>query len=411
MINIILCIATVFIILVKSQDGIEIHHSENYMNTKKASFLALSFGVILSVLITMAGVGSVQAGTTESGREFLNPDGTLKLDGSYSGLIDLKPWHVRLDPSHGPVLSAAQSLPPAGWSALGSGNSGNGSLSAEVWAIAVSGSNVYVGGFFTDVKNNNVPIPEADYIARWDGQNWSALGSNGAGNGSLNQFVTSIALVGGDLYVGGAFENVNNNGTVLPAADYLAKWNGTDWAAVGSNAAGGTGSLNGSVTAIAVDNSNPTQTNLYVGGLFTIVQDQRSSSIAHYIAKWDGQYWSALGSDGAGVELYNSVPRALAFSEGNLYVGGEFTDVNNDGVFLTAADYIAKWDGTNWSALGSNEAGNGSLNDIVYDIAVSGNNVYARRTVYGRKQPRNNLECRRLDCQMGWHELVCTWFE
>jgi hypothetical protein len=268
-------------------------------------------------------------------------------------------------------------LPAPGWSALGSGNSGNGSLSAEVWAIAVSGSNVFVGGFFTDIKNNNVPIPEADYIARWDGQNWSALGSNGAGNGSLNQFVTSIAVVGGDLYVGGAFENVNNNGTVLPAADYIAKWNGTEWSAVGSNSGGGTGSLNGSVTALAVDNRNPTQTNLYVGGLFTVVQDLRGTSIAHYIAKWDGQYWSALGSDGAGSGALNAVPRALTFSGGNLYVGGEFTDVNNNGVFLTAADYIAKWDGTNWSALGSNGAGNGSLNNIVYDIAVSGNNVYA----------------------------------
>jgi hypothetical protein len=70
------------------------------MISKKTSFLALSFVVIFCLLVTMYGVVSAQADTTVSGSEFLNPDGTLKLDGSYSGLINLQPWHVRLDPSH-----------------------------------------------------------------------------------------------------------------------------------------------------------------------------------------------------------------------------------------------------------------------------------------------------------------------
>ena len=35
-----------------------------------------------------------------------------------------------------------------------------------MYAIAVSGSNVYVGGYFTDAAN----IATADYLAKWDGK-------------------------------------------------------------------------------------------------------------------------------------------------------------------------------------------------------------------------------------------------
>jgi hypothetical protein len=43
----------------------------------------------------------------------------------------------------------------------------------------VSGSDVYVGGVFTDAGGN----PNADRIARWDGSAWQALG------GGLNNAV------------------------------------------------------------------------------------------------------------------------------------------------------------------------------------------------------------------------------
>lgn len=59
-----------------------------------------------------------------------------------------------------------------------------------------------------------VVLGAADNIARWDGANWSALGSNGAGDGSINSNVMNIIIANnGDLYVGGIFTNVNNNGT------------------------------------------------------------------------------------------------------------------------------------------------------------------------------------------------------
>src|SRR5439155_10293741 len=55
--------------------------------------------------------------------------------------------------------------------------------------------------------------------------------------------------------------------------------------------------------------------NLYIGGLFTVVGETQ----ANYIAKWNGSSWSALGS-GMNSEVY-----ALAVSGGGKYAGGQFT--------------------------------------------------------------------------------------
>jgi hypothetical protein len=49
-----------------------------------------------------------------------------------------------------------------------------------------------------------------------------------------------------------------------------------------------------------------------------------------------------------------------------VYAGGSFTTA--DGV---AANYVAKWDGSSWSALGS------GMNNGVYALAVSGSELYA----------------------------------
>ncbi|MDL1895247.1 hypothetical protein FBQ82_03175 [Anaerolineae bacterium CFX7] len=364
---------------------------------------------------------------------FLNADGTLNLAAQPHGTFDLSGWNVKLDAVRGPVLdpvgSDAQAPSAVGdWSALGSNGAGDGSLNNQVWALAVSGSEVYVGGSFTNVNNNGTALGAADHIAKWDGTNWSALGSNGAGDGSLNSNVFALAVIGNDLYVGGSFTNVNNNGTVLDTADYIAKWDGTNWSPLGSNGHGngslnytvralavsgndlyvggwfwnvnsgaadyiakwngtnwsalgsnywGNGSINNRVYALAVSGSD-----LYVGGLFTNVDNNGTVlDAADYIVKWDGANWSALGSNGAGDGAIGGSRKnvtALAVRGSDLYVGGDFTDVNNNGTVLGAADYIAKWDGTNWSALGSNGAGDGALYHIesVYALAMSGSDLY-----------------------------------
>ena len=109
---------------------------------------------------------------------------------------------------------------------MGSNGAGDGPLNPGPVVVQIDGSDVYVGGSFTNVNHNGTVLPAADYIAKWDTLTgtWSALGSNGSANGSLNQAVYTLGMVGDKLYAGGRFTNVNNNGTVLNTADYIAAY-------------------------------------------------------------------------------------------------------------------------------------------------------------------------------------------
>ena len=227
-----------------------------------------------------------------------------------------------------------------------SNGAGDGPLNSPystVWALLVDGSgNLYVGGQFTHAGS----VGAADYVAKWDTLtgNWSALGSNGSGDGSFSspysQHVQALAMdESGNLYVGGYFNDVNNNGTVLDAADFVAKWDGTNWSTLGSNGAGKS-SLMSQVYALTVDGNG----DLYVGGTFTDVNSNGTVlGEADYITKWDGTDWSALGSNGAGNGSLNSYVYALGLTGNELYVGGEFINVNNNGTVLNTADYIAAY--------------------------------------------------------------------
>ena len=80
---------------------------------------------------------------------------------------------------------------------------------------------------------------------------------------------------------------------------------------------------------------------------------------------WDDQF-QMLGA-------WLAVNAVVADGLGNVYIGGDFTVVGN-----VAANYIAKWDGKSWSALGSGVSGEDPNRDpTVYAIAVIGTDVYA----------------------------------
>src|SRR5260370_30788808 len=83
-------------------------------------------------------------------------------------------------------------------------------MNAYVMALAVSGSDVYAGGVFTTAGGS-----AANYIAKWDGSSWSALGSGtGGGNQSV---VFALAVSGSDLYAGGYFITAGAAGGQFPS--------------------------------------------------------------------------------------------------------------------------------------------------------------------------------------------------
>jgi hypothetical protein len=331
--------------------------------------LVLTFSALSPVMTAQAKAGdsvSVAQGVSPAG--MLNPDGTLDLKAGVNGALDLQGYGVQLDPLKGPVFTPAASVPAGTWAAIGDGG---GAFDGGVRAILIDGTDVYVGGSFSNAAN----IPEADYVAKWDGSNWSALGSNSYGNGALTNDVTSLAMVGTDLYVGGWFSTFNSSGLYLEGGAYIAKWDGSAWSALGNDGAGGS-SLNNGVTTLAVNG-----TDLYVGGRFTDVKNGSTTlTAADYVAKWDTQAgsWSALGDNGSsnGSFASGTYISSLAYNNGTLYVGGQFSNVNDGGTPQTAADNIALWDGTHWSSLGSNGAGEGSISGTVLTLTASGTDLY-----------------------------------
>src|SRR6185503_17875406 len=142
---------------------------------------------------------------------------------------------------------------------------------SNVYALAVSGSNLYAGGYFTTAGAS-----PAKYIAKWDGSNWTPLGSGmQGGNAQFPGSVLALAVVGSDLYAGGSFTNA---GGIL--ASNIAKWNGSSWSALGLG-------LNTVVNALAGSGNS-----LYAGGSFVTA----GGSPASFIARWDGNSWTPLGS-------------------------------------------------------------------------------------------------------------------
>jgi hypothetical protein len=214
------------------------------------------------------------------------------------------------------------------WYALGAGITG---FSGEVYAIAVSGSDVYVGGYFFTAGGASIYS-----IARWDGAAWHTLDTG------ISGYVYSLVVSNGLLYVGGNFAFAGS----VPAAN-IARWDPAANGGAGAWSALGSG-VSGSVRAIAISGSH-----LYAGGYFTTAGGNPVSNIA----RWDGAAWSALG---AGVNAYVN---SLAIGGSDLYVGGDFYSAGG-----VAANRIARWDtaGEAWYALGSGMAGY-----HVYALAVS----------------------------------------
>lgn len=172
------------------------------------------------------------------------------------------------------------------------------------------------------------------------------LQSAGADDPRLNSAVDSMVWDGsGNLYVGGAFSSTADGVLTL---NKIAKWSESSktWSALDSG-------MNSSVRALAYNTSTNV---LYAAGLFSTAGTCTSN--CQRIAKWNGTTWSALGSG-----LNGNVGALALAPNGDLYVGGGFTNAGGD----PDADHIAKWNGTTWSAVG------GGLNAAVNVLAFAPN--------------------------------------
>lgn len=340
--------------------------------------------------------------------DILRQDGTLNLNKGFRGTLNLSDWRVSLDPQRGPILRSAS----ATWQQMGNGTNGNvsaiaidgngnviigGSFTAicgnpacnsgnvtlrglAVWngtswqglggygmnggiyAIALSGNNIYIGGMFDKICSNTTCTTgtNAKNIAYWNGSAWSGFGYG------LDNFVFALAANGNTVYAGGNFNKICGNAACNSGnttVSYIAKWDGVQWSSIGYG-------VNNAVYALLLNGSD-----LYAGGYFSHLCGNLACSFngtsVNYIAKWSTSTstWYSIGNG------LNDDVRALALGANNsIYVGGFFTQscgnqtCNSGNITVNR---IAKWDGTSsWSALGN------GVNSDVYALAVNGSNIY-----------------------------------
>ncbi len=262
------------------------------------------------------------------------------------------------------------------------------------------------------------------YLARYHiaSNTWSAFGA-GLGDAPSNSFGTSFAEMNGDLYVGGFFADADG----VADTKSIARWDGTQFHSLGTGWAfnsvnavwsmlstdifggpkvffgGGFADLAGTpagnvgvwdgttVTPIATtmnlvginplvtamtlfDDGQGGGTQLYIGGRFADVDGVATKMIA----RWNGSTWSAVGTNLGNTIATGEIDAMLVWDDGTgpaLYVGG--TNIRVDGVLAQ----VAKWNGITWTAVGQNPTGR------VWTLAPfndgSGEKLYAGGTAAG----------------------------
>jgi hypothetical protein len=232
----------------------------------------------------------------------------------------------------------------AGWQELGGGLygwyvEGMGDMST-VWTLAVHNGVLCAGGRFelTAINGQEVGAP---YAAVWAGDHWEGMG------GGTTRYVYAMAEHGSELVVGGWMAYAGHVDLLKHTGDFdvwgLGLWDGLTWRGLEPLGKG----LNGAVHCLGVYNDR-----LIAAGDFVLAGAARVKGIAAF----DGESWSAMGGGltywGTSYNFPTSPsPRicsAMVEYEGDLVVAGRILKADD----VTALN-VARWDGQNWSAMGS----------------------------------------------------------
>jgi hypothetical protein len=213
----------------------------------------------------------------------------------------------------------------------------NPDFQAEVHAITVSGSTVYVGGRFAAVGGQTQNSIAALDASTGQATSWNP---NIQGPGS-NPQVSAIAVSGQTVYAGGEFFNSiggrarNGLAALDPSTGWVTSWNPNPHAASGG----------GGVNAIAANGPA-----VYVGGWFNSIGGQTRHGLAALdpitgeATGWDPDVWNAYGG--------NNTPgtvNAIELANQLVYVGGYFTSVGGTPRTSLAAVDPTTGEATSWN--------------------------------------------------------------
>ncbi|HSY61140.1 MAG TPA: hypothetical protein VK796_04645 [Cytophaga sp.] len=254
-------------------------------------------------------------------------------------------------------------------------------------------SKLYIAGYyFQRVSQTDSHHELRSFIVEYNGKTWKNLLKDEPG------YISSICIDNsGNIYATGLYITKDPN-------DCVAKWNGKTWAPVMIDketpffvglsphlCTGPDGTLyvaddpkghpgwnvikwNGKEKTILGDSTHSLNANgkihsiccdknghVYVAGNFT------NKHHNNYVAVWDGKNWSELGGENT-LQANKQINILCTDNSGNLYATGHFTNKNKK-------LYIAHWDGKNWSELGGTNALH--INDFIISICIDVHgNVY-----------------------------------
>lgn len=253
----------------------------------------------------------------------------------------------------------------------------DGGFDGPVNTLVASSSSIYVGGSFSQYRAGTYGAASANYLAKLDlvsGSLDQSFTQSGFGAG-FDWDVYALALQGSSLYVGGAFEQYRSATYGARSANYLAKLDAATGVLDQSfTQPGFAGGFNSSVTSLGVSANT-----LYVAGSFTVYRASiYAPDSAMYLAKIDlttGSLDPVFNRPGQG---FNSMVQALEISGDSLYVGGTFTQYRAATYGSNSAMYLAKLNiltgdlDQNFTQSGAN----GGFNAGVMDLAVQGSSLY-----------------------------------
>ena len=238
----------------------------------------------------------------------------------------------------------------------------------QVLALAVSGSTVYLGGFFSTINGGAATRNNAAAVD-------ATTGTDTGWNPDLNNEVRALAVSGSTVYLGGDFSGAHSvNGPAGPTRNYAAAVDATT-----ANDTGWNPDLNNSVNALAVSGST-----VYLGGLFHGAHSINGPTgpTRNYAAAVD----TTAGTDKGWNPNFKFQVYTLAIAGSTVYVGGDFAGPNSVNGTLTR-NFLAQVDATTGTATGWDP-------DPSYDtlaVAVSGSKVAAGGDFSTlRAKPRNN---------------------
>lgn len=173
-------------------------------------------------------------------------------------------------------------------------------------------------------------------------QNWDSLG------GGLNSDLSIIYsdTVDTTLYAAGNFSLAGGT-----QANGIAKWNGSTWDSM-------------YCSGLNINPPNIYAVVRYKGELYA--EGNFWSTTARHFVKWNGNCWDSIS------KVQGSFQKFIIYNN-DIYACGNFTNVGG-----VSANYIAKYDGSNWNAM----PGDTAWNYNIYSIAFYNGELYAAGGFY-----------------------------